>query len=61
VFGSFTTKGLDLSGGVGKNVVSRNALSGTYSVVGGYTAGTDDEWGGNFNSLTGGVTAADPA
>lgn len=52
---------IDLRGGVGKNVVTRNHLSGTYSNVGGYYAGTDDEWGGNFNSLTGGVTAADPA
>lgn len=60
-FGSFTTKGIDLSGGVGKNVVSRNTLSGTYSIVGGYTPGTTDEWGGNFNALTGGVTAAVPA
>lgn len=61
VFGSFTTVGINLAGGVGKNVVCRNALSGTYSSVGGYTvAAADDEWGGNYNSLTGGVTAADP-
>lgn len=58
-FGKFTTKGIDLTGG-NDNVVYGNALSGTYSNVGGYTAGTDDEWGGNFNSLAGGVTAADP-
>jgi hypothetical protein len=43
------------------NTFVRNALSGTYSIVGGYTPGANDEWGGNFNSLTGGVTAADPA
>lgn len=60
VFGAFTTQGIDLTGGSG-NIVVGNALSGTYSIVGGYTPGTDDEWGGNFNSLTGGVTAADPA
>lgn len=61
IFGSFVTKGIDLSGGTGKNVVTRNLLSGTYSHVGGYTEGTTDEWGGNFNSLSGGVTAALPA
>jgi hypothetical protein len=58
-FGKFTTKAIDLTGGA-NNVVTRNHLSGTYSIVGGYTAGTNDEWGGNFNSLSGGVTAADP-
>lgn len=59
-FGKFTTKSIDLTGGA-NNVVTRNHLSGTYSNVGGYTAGTNDEWGGNFNSITGGLTAADPA
>lgn len=59
-FGKFTTKSIDLTGGA-NNVVTRNHLSGTYTNGGGYTAGTDDEWGGNFNSITGGVTAADPA
>jgi hypothetical protein len=59
-FGKFTTKSIDLTGGA-NNVVTRNHLSGTYSNVGGYTAGTNDEWGGNFNSLSGGVTASDPA
>ena len=59
-FGKFTTTGVDLRGG-SENVVSMNALFGTYSNAGGYWAGTDDEWGGNFNSLSGGVTAADPA
>lgn len=62
VFGSFTTLGIDLTGGVGKNVISRNSLSGTYSIAGGYKkAASDDEWSGNFNSLSGGVTADDPA
>lgn len=51
---------IDLSGGA-SNIVTMNYLSGTYSNAGGYTAGTNDEWGGNFNSLSGGVTAADPA
>jgi hypothetical protein len=60
VFGKKTTAGIDLTGG-SENMVSRNVLYGTYSNAGGYTAGTNDEWGGNFNSLSGGVTAADPA
>jgi hypothetical protein len=60
-FGKFTTKGIDLRGGA-DNVVMDNNLSGTYSEVGGYFAsGASDEWGGNRNSLTGGITAADPA
>lgn len=59
-FGKFTTKSIDLTGGA-NNVITRNHLYGTYSNVGGYTAGTGDEWGGNFNSLSGGVTASDPA
>lgn len=61
-FGKFTTKSLDLTGGTGYNVVSVNTFSGTYSSAGGYTvAASTDEWGGNLNSLSGGVTAADPA
>ena len=60
VFGKKTTAGIDLTGG-SENMVSRNVLYGTYSIAGGYTAGTNDEWGGNFCSITGGVTAADPA
>lgn len=58
--GKFTTDSISLTGG-SNNMVWGNYLSGTYSAAGGYDAGTDDEWGGNFNSLTGGVTAADPA
>lgn len=61
VFGSFTTASVDLSGGTGSNVVTLNYLFGTYSNVGGYTAGTNDEWGANMNSIAGGWTAADPA
>lgn len=60
IFGKKTTTGIDLTGG-SENVVTMNSLYGTYSIAGGYTAGTNDEWGGNFNSLAGGVTAADPA
>ena len=51
---------IDLSGGA-SNVVTNNYLAGTYSNAGGYTAGTNDEWAGNYNVLSGGVTAADPA
>lgn len=60
VFGKFTDPGIDLRTG-SENVVTRNALYGTYSNAGKYWAGTNDEWGGNYNSLSGGVTAADPA
>lgn len=60
VFGKFTTDSISLTGG-SENVVVGNALYGTYSNAGGYDAGTNDEWGGNYNSLSGGVTAADPA
>lgn len=59
-FGNFTTMSIDLTGGANNSVYGNN-LSGTYSIVGGYKAGTNDEWGGNFNSLSGGITAADPA
>ena len=44
----------------GDNVIWANYLSGTYA-AGDYVPGTGNEWAGNFNSLTGGVTAADPA
>src|SRR3990167_8424603 len=62
IFGAFTTDSVKLTGGTGANIVTMNYLSGTYSSVGGYTvANANDEWAGNFNSLTGGITAADPA
>lgn len=64
VFQGHTTDAIDLAenAGGGNNVVCRNALGGTYSVAGGYiVAAASDEWGGNYNSLSGGVTAADPA
>ena len=63
-FGNFTTEALDLIHNTGQgdhNTVWGNALAGTYSIVGGYTPSATDEWGGNFNSITGGVTAAIPA
>jgi hypothetical protein len=59
-FGKFTTAGIDLRSG-SENVVTENSLYGTYSNVGGYFAGTNDEWGGNMNVISGGWTAADPA
>jgi hypothetical protein len=59
VFGVFTTKGIDVSGGTGQNIVTRNLLSGTYSNLGGYTAGTNDCWFGNYGSS--GVTSGSPA
>lgn len=42
------------------NLVTQNKLGGTYDQSGGYVPGTNDDWGGNFNVLTGGVTAALP-
>lgn len=62
IFGQFTTKSIDLTGGGGHNVITQNYLSGTYTIGGGYTtSGATDEWGGNYNSIAGGLTAADPA
>ena len=65
-FGRFTeTLSVDLydqpSAGQGEyNVIYGNYLSGTYGATA-YPAGSNNEWGGNYNSLSGGVTAADPA
>lgn len=59
-FGKFTTDALNVIGGT-YNSIFGNSFSGTYSIAGGYRTGTNDEWGGNYNSLSGGVTAADPA
>jgi len=62
IFGSFTTDSIELPGGQGLNVVTKNYLSGTYSSAGGYTvANANDEWAGNFNGLAGGITVSDPA
>ncbi len=66
-YNSFPTNGanqnpaqlLDLGAG-NDNMVTQNKLGGTYSKAGGYEPGTNDDWGGNFNVLTGGVTAALP-
>lgn len=64
-FGRFTaTLAVDLddqpSANQGEyNVIWGNYLSGTYGATA-YPPGSNNEWGGNFNSLSGGVTAADP-
>lgn len=56
---ALTTKQVSSQGDY--NSIYGNAFGGTYSISGGYTGGSNDEWGGNFNSLSGGVTASDPA
>ena len=63
IFGAFTTDSLELAGSSdGKNIVTKNYLSGTYSSSGGYTVSdATDEWAGNFNGLSGGITVSDPA
>ena len=66
IVGSFTAAansgGIDLAGGGGLNMITKNYLSGTYSNAGGYVrSNANDEWAGNFNTLAGGITVADPA
>jgi len=64
IFGTFTTQSLETSGGVGTdpNMVTKNYLSGTYSINGGYKVhNAADEWAGNFNGLAGAITVNDPA
>jgi hypothetical protein len=54
--------GVDLNGGGGLNVVTKNFLGGAYSIAGGYrVSNANDAWWGNFADVTGGVTQADPA
>lgn len=54
--------GIDLNGGAGLNVVTKNFLGGAYSIAGGYrVANANDAWWGNFADVTGGVTQNDPA
>lgn len=66
IFGRFTaTLAIDIddqpSANQGEyNVITRNYLSGTYGATA-YPPGSNNEWGGNYNSLSGGVTADDPA
>lgn len=64
VLSTFTTASINLAGGIGTdpNIITKNYLSGTYSNAGGYTShDSGDEWAGNFNTLAGGITVADPA
>ena len=62
IFSDHTTQSIDLNGGTGKNIITKNYLSGTFSEAGGYRkANANDEWAGNFNTLAGGITVADPA
>jgi len=66
IFGRFTaTLSIDIddqpSANQGEyNVITQNYLSGTYSATA-YPPGSNNEWGGNNNVLSGGTTAADPA
>lgn len=61
-FNQHTTQSIDLNGGNGLNVITGNFLSGTYSVAGGYRkSNANDDWGGNWNTGVGILTAADPA
>jgi hypothetical protein len=59
--------GIDLNGGQGLNVISKNILGGTYSEAGGYRkANANDIWFGNFTSVSSGtdlasINVADPA
>lgn len=62
IFQDHTTDAINLTSGGGLNVITKNYLSGTYSSVGGYTrSNANDEWAGNFNTLSGGITVSDPA
>lgn len=58
-----TTKKLDLSGGANAlwNIVTGNLLAGDYSNTGGYTAGTNDCWTGNFADDTSEAEVGDNA
>lgn len=62
--GAFTAAansgGIDLRGGTGLNVITKNLLSGTYSNAGGYqAANANDTWYGNWGSVS--PTVNDPA
>lgn len=62
-FGKFSGLSIDPSFNSGQgadNVIWANYLAGTYAAAD-YVPGTDNEWAGNFNALSGGVTADDPA
>jgi hypothetical protein len=54
--------GIDLSGtSSGGNLVWGNQLGGTYGATLYVVGASGDQWAGNFNVLTGGLTAANPS
>jgi hypothetical protein len=54
--------GIDLSGtSSGCNMVTENQLGGAYSATLYVVGASGVQWAGNFNVLTGGVTAANPS
>lgn len=56
------TLGIDLSGtSSGCNCVVENQLGGTYNATLYKVGASGDQWAGNWNVLTGGVTAANPS
>jgi hypothetical protein len=60
--GAVLALGIDLSGTSSYgNAVWGNQLGGTYNATLYKVGATGDQWGGNFNALTGGVTAVNPA
>lgn len=64
VLGKFTTTALkttSVSSQGGDNVITDNFLGGTFSISGGYTGASSDQWFGNRADLSGGITQADPA
>lgn len=59
--GAVLALGIDLSGtSSGANVVWGNQLGGTYSATLYKAGASGDQWSGNFNVISGGVTAANP-
>lgn len=61
ILNSWTTAAIDLNGGGGLNVITENYLSGTYASTQYRKANANDEWAGNWNTLSGGITVSDPA
>jgi len=60
--GAVLAMGIDLSGtDSGANMVWGNQLGGTYSATLYVVGASGDQWAGNYNVLTGGLTAANPS
>jgi hypothetical protein len=56
------TLGIDLSGtSSGANMVVENQLGGAYNATLYKVGASGDQWGGNWNVISGGVTAANPS